>query len=141
MKNIFIDTNVIIDFLGNRESFSNAATELFDLYANNKKKIFVSATSYTNVYYLLYKQIKSHKTVISLLSTLYEITDLVDVNKNIINQSLHSNFIDFEDSVQFYAALSNTKIDLIVTRDKKGFKKSTLPVMDVEQALRFINNN
>ena len=43
MKNIFVDTNVIIDFLGNRESFSNAATELFDLYEGNKKKIFVSA--------------------------------------------------------------------------------------------------
>ena len=137
MLNIFIDTNVIIDFLGNRESYSNAATELFDLYADNKKKIFVSAISYTNVYYLLYKQIKSHKTVISLLSTLYEMTELIDINKNIINQSLHSNFIDFEDSVQFYSALSNTKIELIVSRDKKGFKKSSLPVMDVEQALNF----
>ena len=136
MKNIFIDTNVIIDFLGNRESFSNAATELFDLYADNKKKIFVSATSYTNVYYLLHKQIKSHKTVISLLSTLYEMTELIDISNSIINQSLHSEFSDFEDAIQFYAALSNKKIDIIVSRDKKGFKKSTLPVLDVEQTLK-----
>ena len=136
MKNIFIDTNVIIDFLGNRETFSNPATELFDLYANNKKKIFVSAISYTNVYYLLYKQIKSHKNVISLLTTLFEMTELIDVNKNTINQSLHSDFLDFEDAVQFYTALSNKKIDIIVTRDNKGFKKSSLPVLDVEQALR-----
>ena len=136
MRNIFADTNVIIDFLGNRESFSNAATELFDLYAENKKKIFVSAISYTNVYYLLYKQIKSHKEVISLLNTLFDLTELIDVNKNIISQSLHSSFSDFEDSVKFYSAISNAKIDIIVSRDKKGFKKSTLPVMDVEQALR-----
>lgn len=136
MKNIFIDTNVIIDLLGNRESFSNAATELFDLYANNKKKIFVSAASYTNVYYLLHKQVKSHKSVMNLLSILYEMTELLDVNKNVINKSLHSDFVDFEDAVQFYSALSNAKIDIIVTRDKKGFKKSTLPVLDVEQALR-----
>ena len=39
MKNIFIDTDVIIDFLGNRASFSNAATELFDLYAHNNKNL------------------------------------------------------------------------------------------------------
>ena len=136
MKNIFIDTNVIIDFLGNRESFSNGATELFDLYADNKKKIFVAAISYTNVYYLLCKQIKSHKTVISLLSTLYDLTELIDIKSSIINQSIHSEFSDFEDAVQFYAALSNKKIDIIVSRDKKGFKKSTLPVLDVEQALR-----
>ena len=139
MKNIFVDTNVIIDFLGNRESFSNAATELFDLYEGNKKKIFVSAISYTNIYYLLYKQIKSHKEVISLLNTLFDLTELIDVNKNIISQSLHSNFSDFEDSVQFYSAISNAKIDIIVSRDKKGFKKSTLPVLDVEQALRICN--
>jgi predicted nucleic acid-binding protein len=136
MKNIFIDTNVIIDFLGNRESFSNAATDLFDLYADNKKKLFVAAISYTNVYYLLYKQIKSHKTVISHLSTLYELTELIDINTSVINQSIHSEFTDFEDAVQFYAALSNKKIDIIVSRDKKGFKKSTLPVLDVEQAIR-----
>ena len=139
MKNIFVDTNVIIDFLGNRESFSNAATELFDLYEENKKKIFVSAISYTNVYYLLYKQIKSHKEVISLLNTLFDLTELIDVNKKIISQSLHSSFSDFEDSVQFYSAISNAKIDIIVSRDKKGFKKSTLPVLDVEQALRICN--
>ena len=136
MRNIFADTNVIIDFIGNRESFSNAATELFDLYAENKKKIFVSAISYTNVYYLLYKQIKSHKEVISHLNILFDLTELIDVNKNIISQSLHSSFSDFEDSVKFYSAISNAKIDIIVSRDKKGFKKSTLPVMDVEQALR-----
>ena len=136
MKNIFIDTNVIIDFLGNRESFSNAATDLFDLYADNKKKIYVAAISYTNVYYLLYKQIKSHKTVISHLSTLYELTEIIDINSSVINQSIHSEFTDFEDAVQFYAALSNKKIDIIVSRDKKCFKKSTLPVLDVEQAFR-----
>jgi hypothetical protein len=72
----------------------------------------------------------------NLLSILYEITELLDVNKNVINKSLHSDFVDFEDAVQFYSALSNAKIDIIVTRDKKGFKKSTLPVLDVEQALR-----
>jgi len=136
MKNIFVDTNVIIDLLGNRESFSNAATELFDLYAENKKKIYISAISYTNVYYLLYKQIKSHKEVLILLKELYDMTELIDVNKHVIHQSLYSNFLDFEDSVQFYSAISNAKVDIIVSRDKKGFKKSTLPVLDVEQALK-----
>lgn len=136
MKNLFIDTNIIIDFLGNRESFSNNATALFDLYANNKKKLFVAAISYTNVYYLLRKQIKSHKKVIAHLSTLYELTELIDINANVINQSIHSEFTDFEDAVQFYAALSNKKIDIIVSRDKKGFKNSTLPVLDVDQAIQ-----
>ena len=136
MKNIFIDTDVIIDFLGNRANFSNAATELFDLYAHNNKKPLISANSYTNVYYLLNKLIKSPKIVISHLTILYDITEILEVNSNIINQSIHSEFSDFEDAVQYYAALSNKKIDLIVSRDKKGFKKSAIPVFDVEQALK-----
>jgi hypothetical protein len=37
--------------------------------------------------------------------------------------------------------LSNTKIDIIVSRDKKGFNKSSIPVMDVEQALVYIKLN
>ena len=45
---------------------------------------------------------------------------------------------DFEDGVQYISAKSTPKISLIVSRDKKGFKKSTIPVMDAEQALAFI---
>jgi hypothetical protein len=63
-------------------------------------------------------------------------TEIIDVNKKIIHDSLHSEFLEFEDAIQFYAALSHKKIDLIVSRDKKGFKRSTLPVLDVEQALK-----
>ena len=53
MKNIFLDTNVVIDYLSDRGSFSNASTELFDLYANNNQKVYIAAVSYTNIYYIL----------------------------------------------------------------------------------------
>jgi len=141
MKNIFLDTNVVIDYLSDRCSFSNASTELFDLYANNNQKVYIAAVSYTNIYYILNKQYKSHKKVINMLSQLLELSEIVDTTKNVVKDAIKSAFLDFEDAVQYSSALSNTKIDIIVSRDKKGFNKSSIPVMDVEQALVYIKLN
>jgi hypothetical protein len=55
----------------------------------------------------------------------------------IISKSVHIGFDDFEDGVQFISAKSNSKINLIVTRDKKGFKKSDIPVADANQAIQY----
>jgi hypothetical protein len=65
----------------------------------------------------------------------------VDTTKNVVKDAIKSAFLDFEDAVQYSSALSNTKIDIIVSRDKKGFNKSSIPVMDVEQALVYIKLN
>jgi len=39
---------------------------------------------------------------------------------------------------QFISAKSNSKINLIVTRDKKGFKKSDIAIADANQAIQYI---
>ena len=59
-------------------------------------------------------------------------------NELIISKAVQIGFDDFEDGVQFISAKSNSKINLIVTRDKKGFKKSDIPIADANQAMQFI---
>jgi hypothetical protein len=76
-----------------------------------------------------------------MLSQLLEFSEIVDTTKNVVKDAIKSAFLDFEDAVQYSSALSNTKIDIIVSRDKKGFNKSSIPVMDVEQALVYIKLN
>jgi hypothetical protein len=76
-----------------------------------------------------------------MLSQLLELSEIVDTTKNVVKDAIKSAFLDFEDAVQYSSALSNTKIDIIVSRDKKGFNKSSIPVMDVEQALVYIKLN
>jgi len=139
VKIIFLDTNVIIDFLADRRPFSLTAAEIFNASLSGDVKIFISSVSYNNIYYIL-RQSLSHTATIKLLEELSEITEVVDVTKAIIKKSLKSDFKDFEDAIQYNCALTIGKIDCIVTRDSKDFKKSALPVMNPQEALGIINS-
>lgn len=134
MKCVFIDTNVIIDFLAEREPFAMDAAKLFEYANQNKLKIFISAVSYNNIYYILHQSLK-HAATIKLLAELSDMIEIADVTDDVIRQSLKSDFNDFEDAIQYYSALKIPKIDFIITRNTKDFKKSTLPVLTPAEAL------
>jgi predicted nucleic acid-binding protein len=134
MKSIFMDTNVIIDFLADRQPFSDDAAKLFDLSIDGKVRIYISAVSYNNIYYVL-RQSLTNNAAIKLLEELDELTEIADVTKAIIQQSLKTDFKDYEDAIQYYCALSIPKIDFIVTRNTKDFKKSTLSVLTPAESL------
>jgi predicted nucleic acid-binding protein len=133
MKHIFLDTNIIIDVFAARTPFDIFAIELFRLAAENKVKIYISAASYTTIYYLLRIQKISHNKCMLIMEDLQKTTTIITADSTIISNSIEINFPDFEDGVQYISAKSISKINLIVTRDKKGFKKSTLPIMDAGQ--------
>ncbi len=139
MKHIFMDTNVIIDFLADRQPFSLHAARLFDLTIDGKVRIYISAVSYNNIYYILRQSLTNNATI-KLLEELGEMTEIADVTKTIIKQSLKTDFKDFEDAIQYYCALSIPKIDFIVTRNTKDFKKSALSVLTPGEAIVSINN-
>ena len=134
MKTIFLDTNIIIDFLADRKPFSEDAARLFDLSLRGKCKIYMSALSYNNIYYILRKQF-SHKESVKMLSSIHEWTEMLDTTKQMVVASLQSEFSDFEDSIQYHTAISNRNIECIVTRNTKDYKKSTLPVMTPGEVL------
>jgi predicted nucleic acid-binding protein len=134
MKNIFLDTNVLIDFLADRRPFSLAAAKIFNLSFSGKIKIYISAISYNNIYYILRQSLSNNETI-KLLNELCEMTEIADVTKSIIQKSLKPEFKDFEDAIQYNCALSMNKIDFIITRDTKDFRKSALSVMTAEEAV------
>ena len=139
MKNIFIDTNVLIDFFADRKPFSIEAAILFNYSFNKKINIYISAVSYNNIYYIL-RQSCSHTETIKMLSELNEWTDIIDVSKEIIKKALKSEFKDFEDAIQYNCAKSLTKIEFIVTRDTKDFKTSSLPILTPKEAVILIES-
>lgn len=134
MRTIFLDTNVIIDFLADRKPFSLAAAKIFNISLSGNAKIYMSAVSYNNIYYILRQSLTAAATI-NLLNELCEMTEIADVTKNVIKRSLKSDFNDFEDAIQYNCALSINKIDFIITRDTKDFRKSSLPVMTPEEAV------
>ncbi|TAE83067.1 MAG: PIN domain-containing protein [Bacteroidetes bacterium] len=139
MKHIFLDTNVLIDFLADRKPFSIEAARLFDYSFKKKVTIYVSSVSYNNIYYILRQSCK-HAETIKILSELQEWTEIIDVSKYVIREALKSEFKDFEDAIQYNCAKSLSKIDCIVTRDTKDFKASSLPTFTPKEALIMVES-
>ena len=139
MKNIFLDTNVLIDFFANRKPFSIEAAKLFNYSFKKEINIYISAVSYNNIYYIL-RQSCSYSETINMLAELNEWTDIIDVTKEIIKKSIKSDFKDFEDAIQYNCAKSLSKIDFIVTRDTKDFKSSSLPILTPKEAVSLVES-
>ena len=137
MRQIFIDTNVIIDFLANRKPFSEHAAILFQLAKEKKIKIFISAISFNNTYYIL-RKVTSHKKALNLISEIEDIVGIQETNRKIIRKAIKSNFNDFEDAIQYYSAIEIGAIDIITTRDLKDFKRSELPVLSPETTVKLL---
>lgn len=138
MLKVLIDTDVILDFFFDREPFSENAAKILSLCEKKLIAGFVTPVIISNVYYLLSQKGKQEK-VIEKLKVLLSIIDVLTIDKNSILVALNSDFKDFEDALQNYAAELNGEINIIVTRNTKDYKKSELGVMNPEDLLKYIN--
>jgi len=139
MIHLFLDTNVVIDFLTDRKPFSHLAGKLFDYSEKGEVKLYLSAVSYSNIYYVV-KKVSSHKDAIRILNRLEEMTEIIDTSKSTIKNALGSEFKDFEDAIQFFSAKLNSNINGIVTRNGGDFKHSTISILTPEEAIKFVES-
>ncbi|OAV68306.1 putative nucleic acid-binding protein, contains PIN domain [Bacteroidales bacterium Barb6] len=133
MESLFVDTNIVLDFLAKRENFFEEARGLFALADKKAVTLYISALTFANTYYLLsrhYNSVDARKILIGF-KTLVEV---LPVDNKILELALVSDFKDFEDAVQYYTALEN-RLDVIITRNKKDFKTSSLSVMTAKEYL------
>jgi predicted nucleic acid-binding protein len=135
MQKVFVDTDVIIDFLTDRKPYSEQAAIILSLSEYKIIQVCVSSLTFANCYYIL-KKYSSHTTVITRLSQLAEIVDIIDVDKKVILNSLKSGFKDFEDAIQNETAKSDEKIKILITRNIKDYQKSDLSIYTPELFLR-----
>ena len=135
MKKILIDTDVILDFFFDRKPFSENSAIILNMCERKHIQGFVTPVIISNSYYLLRRNAQ-HDKVIDKLKQLLSITDVLNMNKQIIVNALNSDFKDFEDALQNFAAVSNGDIDVIVTRNVKDFKKSEIAVLTPESFLK-----
>jgi predicted nucleic acid-binding protein len=134
---LFVDTNIIIDFLIDRIPFSRQAADLFELGIKGKVKIFISSLCVNNVYYITRKTL-GHQVAIHQLNVLSSFVAILDVTESVIKKALASDNRDFEDAIQYEAVLTNSAIKFIVTRDKKGFSKSSVSVVTPSEMLKLV---
>lgn len=132
-----IDTNIVVDLLSKREAFFREAQEIFTLADNKKKELFVSALTFANTHYLLskYQKLDDARKTLSKFKVLVNVLPLDD---KIVELALVSDFTDFEDAIQYHTALEHG-IDIIITRNKKDFKNSKLPILNAREYLQKIS--
>lgn len=127
MRAVLIDTDVFLDVLFAREPFLNDSAKILDLCAQKKLKGYSTAVMFANMYYILRKA-NSHKKICAKLEVLLEFTEILEINKADILTNIQSGFLDFEDGLQYQAALRSKKIEAIITRNVKDFKNSKISV-------------
>lgn len=134
MSRLLIDTNIVIDLLSKREKFYEEAAELFSLADRKELVLAISSLTFANTNYILTK-LKSAKEAKAILRKFKVLVEVLSLDDKITELALSdNNFTDFEDGLQYYSAIEN-QIDIIITRNKKDFKKSNIPVLTAKEFL------
>ena len=133
---LFWDTNVMFDFLGERDPFYISAAKIATLADKGEVKIIASALSYATISYFLtkYEGVKKTKDKLRKFKVISEVCELDEL---IIEKGLNSDFQDFEDSLQYFSALKS-ECNILITRNGKDFKKSQIPIMTPDEFLNSI---
>ena len=135
MNKVLIDSDVILDFFFDRKPFSDQASQIFSLCETRKINGYITPVICSNTYYLL-RQIARHEKVIEKLRQLMTIMDIVSMDRETVMQALNSEFKDFEDALQNYAANRSGFIDVILTRNVKDYAKSEIGVLTPENYIK-----
>jgi len=117
---IFLDTNIVIDFLSGREPFADDAIALFQLADNHEVELIVTDLTLVNTVYVLQRLHHPIDSIYEVLNNIRPLISIVPIGEAVIDMCLRHRSNDFEDDVQYFAAV-NALADYIVTRNKKDF--------------------
>ncbi len=137
MKKILIDTDVILDFFFDRKPFSEDSAIILSMCERKQIEGYVTPVIISNTYYILRRTAQHHK-VIEKLKQLLTITQVLQMNRRVIEDALNSEFKDFEDALQNFSAVKNGEIEAIITRNVKDFKKSVISILTPENFVRLM---
>jgi predicted nucleic acid-binding protein len=127
---LFVDTDIVLDLLAKREPFYDGAASLFSRAETGNLKLCVSSLTFSNLFYILRKQI-SARHAHELLRTFKQLVTVVAVDDSIIEQALKAEFTDFEDAIQYFTALS-AGCAVLVTRNVRHYRKAAIRVVTAE---------
>lgn len=125
---VLFDTNVLLDALLAREPFVADAAFLLETVESGQVEGFMSATTVTDVHYLVGRQTKSAEVAIAAVTRLLALMEICAVDREVLEQAIALGLTDFEDAVQVASAIK-LGLEAIVTRDVDGFTGSPIAVL------------
>ena len=129
---VFVDTNILLDLLCEREPFVQNARMLFAYGYAGRMSLVLSSLSLVNAVYISkkYGYIDSRER----LADITEFVRVVDLHEDVVRGALACDWKDYEDGVQHMSAIKE-KVDCIVTRNKKDFMQSIIPVYTIDELM------
>ncbi|MCM1183343.1 MAG: PIN domain-containing protein [Roseburia sp.] len=137
---ILVDTNVIIDALTGREPFRETAEQIFMVAANQTEDMYITASSATDIYYLIRKHLHDTEQAKDVMARLYELFHILDVTADDCREALSSGVSDYEDAVAAGCAYRN-RMDYIVTRNIRDYEHSKVRGIWPDELLKLISES
>ena len=132
-----IDTCVVIDALQNREPFCADAQRVFLAIANRRVGGSITAKAVTDIYYLMHRYTHDDAQSRRALSAIFALFDVLDTAGLDCRRAISSEISDYEDAVMVESAI-RAEVDCIVTRNKRDYEKSLVPVYSPAEFLDLI---
>lgn len=134
MIKVFVDSDIILDLLAQREPHYDHSAKLFTLIDQQKIEAYTSPLIFANLHYLL-KKMTSNTAALKSLRKLKTLVNILSIDERVIEQSLNSEFNDFEDAIQYFTAVNNG-ISLLLTRNKVDYKKGKITISTAEEFIK-----
>lgn len=135
-KNIFIDSDILLDVFLQRDPFCQFGQHLLNKGINDEIRINTSALIIANIYYISAKVLGKSEAK-DKVNKLLKMLTVLPLDEESITLAINSNFSDLEDAMQHFIAM-RSGCDAIITRNSKHYKKSLLPILSAEQYIRTI---
>ncbi len=132
MKRVFIDANIVIDLLCERYPWFPDVLRIFSTADRGRIELYCSALSLGTASYIMETRKMSTNDIFDGIELLCQVCTPTIVDSSVVGSALHSGFTDFEDALQYYSA-KTVNADCIVTRNKKDFVTSEIPVYELSE--------
>jgi len=134
---ILVDTNIIMDYMANREPFAENAYKIIELCREKEIDGCISAHTITNLFYILRKELPPDKRRDTLLK-LCRVFTVIGIDYFKLETALQNNiFEDLEDCLQDECAKEFTA-DYIITRNIKDFEISKIQAIEPDKFLKIL---
>lgn len=138
VNKVLIDTNVLLDYLLEREPFFENAKQVIISCVDGDTKGCIAAHSICNMFFILRKDftVKERREILTNLCSIFEVEG-IDKQK-LLSGLANEKFSDFEDCLQMECAKAY-EAEYIVTRNVSDYITSEIKAIEPEEYLKLLN--
>ncbi len=133
---VLVDINVVLDVLLDRQPHAISAAAMWACIERGLAEGYLSAHAFTTIFYLAHKA-KGRLAATRMVDSLLKVFRVGPVNETVISRALALPCPDFEDAVSA-ACAEAAECAAVITRDPRGFKGASLPVISPAEALAWM---